>query len=220
MSKYFDLFPVTPYRINKYDSPLIYGYPTNIMFRMRVFVEKLDQLFHYYEYDVIDGDTPETLAEKVYGNPEAHWLILMTNNISDPQFDWVMGYDAFNKYIDDKYGSMEIAQTTVHHYEKIIQTYDSASETTSNVTIQITQSEYANLSVSGVSTTYTVGDYTVNLYSDYRNSVDCYTWELEENEKKRSIKLIKRDYYPMIMAEFESITKQANNRKTAFRTLS
>lgn len=218
MAKYFDQFPTTPYRIDRYNSPLVYGLPTNIMFRMRVFVEKLDQVFHYYEYTVRDGETPEILAEKLYKNPEAHWLILMTNNITDPVFDWVMDYDTFNKYIIGKYGSIATAQATTHHYEKIIQTRDSDSDTLSNVTIQITQSEYSNLSPTATSTTYTVGDYTVDLYSDFRNSVSCYDWEWEENEKRRVIKIIKRDYYPLIMAEFERIVGK-DLRSSIYRKL-
>ena len=219
MSKYFDLFPKTIYRINKNDNPLIYGLPVNILFRVRMLVQNLDHAFHYYEYTVKDGETPEILAEKVYNNPEAHWLILMTNDIIDPQFDWVMGYDAFNKYIIDKYGSIETAQTTYHHYEKILQSRDSYSDTTTNTVVQITYSEYANLAVSGTATTYTVGNYTVDLYSEYRNAVTNYDWEFEENEKRRQIKIIKRQYYPSIIAEFNSITNSATGAGTIYRNV-
>lgn len=214
MSKYFDLFPRTIYRINKNDNPLIFGLPVNILFRVRMLVQNLDRAFHYYEYTVKDGETPEILAEKVYGNPEAHWLILMTNDIIDPQFDWVMGYDVFNKYIIDKYGSIETAQTTYHHYEKILQSRDSYSDTTTNTVVQITYSEYANLAVSGTATTYTVGNYTVDLYSEYRNAVTNYDWEFEENEKRRQIKIIKRQYYLQIMEEFNSIVRNTSRLRS------
>ena len=35
-----------------------------------------------------DSDTPEIIADKYYGNVEYHWVVLLFNNIIDPQFEY------------------------------------------------------------------------------------------------------------------------------------
>jgi hypothetical protein len=73
-------------------------------------------------YEVEENDTPEILAEKVYNDAGAGWMILYANKIIDPQFDWPMSDEVFKKYVTEKYGSVALAQTTYHHYEKIVET--------------------------------------------------------------------------------------------------
>ena len=41
-----------------------------------------------YEYEIKDSDTPEISASKFYGDSERHWIVLLFNNIIDPQFDF------------------------------------------------------------------------------------------------------------------------------------
>ena len=290
MPNYFDKFPKIAYQINK-DSNRTkqFTLATNIMVRVRVLVEKLDQVFHYYPYTIKDGDKPEILAEKFYGDAEAHWLILLTNNITDPIYDWPMPNDIFDKYIIAKYGSLAIAQTTYHHYEIVYQTYDVTTRNTSYNRIQVAQNPLSNVTINNagrgyaangnvtISTNYGVGaniaytinangsiislnitspgsyvaapnlsvegantsiailssfvatsnlwsdvptdigsyssnligQYVVNAYLPYRNSVTNYDWEFEQNEARRTIKLIKPDYYTGIKSEFSKIMADA-----------
>ena len=99
---FFDKFPVLAYDIaGKRLSN--YQISTNIFFRIRILREILGNISAYYEYLVSDSDTPEILADKVYGNTEAHWLILMANNIIDAQYDWPLNTKNFNDYIIKKY---------------------------------------------------------------------------------------------------------------------
>ena len=38
-------------------------------------------------YDVRNGERPEDIAFKWFGNAELHWVILMTNNVTDRYYD-------------------------------------------------------------------------------------------------------------------------------------
>lgn len=291
MATYFDKFPLIRYSIGRDDSKIkTYDLATNILVRVRVLVDQLDKVFHYYEYTIKDGERPEILADKIYGDPEAHWLILLTNNRTDPFYDWPLAYDEFNKYIISKYGSIENAQTTYHHHNKIfktvnantfeesVKTIEIASNPVSNLTINNAGRGYTsngyltfptdygsganvsyvvnangsiisltineggdyigapNVSVSGANTTqadiqayvatanlwvelptdqggYTsemVGIYIINTYQPYRESVTNYDWELEQNENKRKIKLIRPEYYNKIRQEFLAIMAAAS----------
>lgn len=167
MSQFFAKFPIIPYQISRTDQRTArYDLATNIMVRVRVLTEKLDQIFHYYEYTIKDGETPEILAEKYYGDPEAHWLVLLTNNRTDPQYDWPLNYDNFNNYIIGKYGSIAIAQTTYHHYEKILKTFDATTQTETNKIIQIVTNPLSNITVNNAGRGYAANG-NLSISTDY-----------------------------------------------------
>ena len=42
----------------------------------------------YSEYFVADGERPETIAERHFGSPELHWIILITNDVTDGFHGW------------------------------------------------------------------------------------------------------------------------------------
>lgn len=227
MSKFFDQFPRVSYQIDKSDVAVNnYRSVTNIMFRIGLIKAYKSNLFQYDTYIVKDGETPEILAENLYGDPEAHWLIMLANDVVDPQYDWVLNYRDFGKYIVDKYGSLATAKTQVHHYEKVRQTVDLTTETVSQTIIEITADEYNN---GGLPTepgspifASTVGKYKTDVYDFYKRVIYCYDWEVEQNEKKRNINVIRPEYWPYIKAEFESMAANATGRtqkKSGIRSL-
>lgn len=82
----------------------------NIRFRRDV----LANVTVYDEYDVVDGETPEIIAEKIYGDAQLHWVVMLANERFDYRSDWVMDYPRLSAYIQDKYGNQADA---IHHYE-------------------------------------------------------------------------------------------------------
>lgn len=82
----------------------------NIRFRRDI----LANVSVYDEYDVVDGETPEIVAEKIYGNAEYHWIIMLANERYDYRKDWVLSIPRLEEYIQDKYGE---DADSVHHYE-------------------------------------------------------------------------------------------------------
>lgn len=119
-TSYFDRIPKIKYDINRNIVRPQYEEVTNIFFRVRVIQEVLNNINSYFVAEIEDGESPEIIAEKVYKDPGANWIITIANKMIDPQWDWPLNYDEFNKYIAGKYGSVEIAQTTNHHYEMVI----------------------------------------------------------------------------------------------------
>ena len=120
VSPYFDNFPKIPYDIN--GDGLNTETVTNIFRRMGILRDVLSNASSYVLYEVEENDTPEIIAEKMYNDAGAGWIILYANQIIDPQFDWPMNDEVFRKYIVRKYGSVANAQTTYHHYEKVVET--------------------------------------------------------------------------------------------------
>lgn len=222
MGSYLDYFPRTLYKLGgeKYAS---FTTVTDITFRLAIIQEVLANFSSYFEYTIKDGETPEILADQFYGDPQAHWVILYANNIYDPQYDWPLNYDAFHKYIVDKYGSIETAQTTWHHYEKVI-TRENKTDNVVTVTrfqinpVSVTTSTsvvlpydtYASLET-GYSATNIVGGKTV-IETVSNNRVSNYDYETEQNDARRFIKVIKKEYYPQIIREFDTLTDNVRNR--------
>lgn len=126
MAKFFSLFPKIAYDISGKQLKT-FNEVTDIFLRFRVIQSVLNNISAYYEYIIREGDTPEILAEKVYGDPETHWIILLSNNIIDAQYDWPLNSKDFKNYIINKYGSIENAKTQIHHYEKVIERTESFS---------------------------------------------------------------------------------------------
>lgn len=76
---------------------------TNIFFRVDLVRRTIDNASSYYLHIVNEGDTPEILADKIYGDPGAFWMILYANDIFDPFFDWPLNEGDFAKYMVEKY---------------------------------------------------------------------------------------------------------------------
>jgi hypothetical protein len=120
MSNFLDKFPLVRYTVDKSQLSEL-DTVTNLLFRIGIIKDVMETNVNSYQYySVRDGERPEVLANKIYGTPEAHWIILYANNIYDPYYDWPMDQRTFEKYIIKKYGSLEWAKTNYHHYEKVI----------------------------------------------------------------------------------------------------
>jgi len=65
-------------------------------------------------YFVRDGETPEIVSHKLYGNSKYHFILLIVNNIIDPRKEWPKGTRELRLYVEQKYGSSN--STDVHHY--------------------------------------------------------------------------------------------------------
>jgi hypothetical protein len=112
MSKYFENFPLISYSL---DNGVTSFVMTDFFRRVKADANSILGSSAYYEYQLADGDTPEILAHKLYGDPNLHWVILITNETIDPRFDWAQTQNSLTNYIRDKYGAANV--NAAHHYE-------------------------------------------------------------------------------------------------------
>ena len=163
---------------------------TNLLARANIIPEALKSPLLYYTYDIQEGDTPEIVAHKYYGDSYRYWIVLFANQMIDPQWDWPLSNSNFDRYIVDKYTSFN-PYSTIHHYEKIIEQTDINTNTTTTNTVVVDQADY--LLINGATNTYTLPTGVVSVTTTGR-AVDYYTYELELNEAKRNIQLLNRNY--------------------------
>lgn len=160
MSKFFDKFPLVRYTVDK---KLLNEYDTvrNLLFRIGIIKEVMDtNIDSYYYYTIKDSDRPETLADRIYGDPEAHWIILYANNIYDPYYDWPMDARTFEKFIIKKYGSLQFAKTNYHHYEKVITRENPAAQVVSTTRFEVNEKKLTDgiLTIIDVEFDYGIGE--------------------------------------------------------------
>ena len=108
---YFDdNFPVIPY-----DSVGDYKHKdvTNLLRRVGMRAKVKANTLVFDTYDVRNGETPESLAHKLYDDAELHWVILMVNDITDRFHDWPMSESQFLQYLNERYDNVD----EIHHYE-------------------------------------------------------------------------------------------------------
>jgi hypothetical protein len=106
---YFEKFPITFYSLDNLETVQLVR---NIFLRLSINQNIKENLSLYDEYDVLDGETPEIVADKFYKNPQYHWLILHMNEILDPRFDWPLSQNNLVKYAQSKYTNIY----GIHHY--------------------------------------------------------------------------------------------------------
>ena len=107
MAKYFSKFPKVFYGFNDNSVDLL----TNVTVRFALEKTLKENTSAYYNYSVIEGETPEIIASKLYGSPERHWIILMMNDIVDIENEWPLQYNTLNRFIERKYSQPEYADT-------------------------------------------------------------------------------------------------------------
>ena len=110
---YFSRFPMMAYDIAGNQQ---YKLLPNILRRVKLRAGIRAGSFLFDNYDVVDGERPEDVAFKIYGDAELHWVILMTNNVTDRYYQWPLSQPQFQEHITDKYGAGN--EDAVHHYEK------------------------------------------------------------------------------------------------------
>lgn len=111
---YFKSFPQIFYSLN--NNTLDFKLVPNILSKVKFNESVINNASLYFLYDVKDGERPEDIAYKIYDDPTKHWIILIANNITDPNYDWVLSMDNFEKYINDKYSTINVALKTTESY--------------------------------------------------------------------------------------------------------
>ena len=179
---YFDRFPLLAYDVAGNEN---YKLLPNILKRVKLRTGLASGSFLFDAYDVIDGEKPEDIAFKIYGDPELHWVILMTNNITDRYYQWPLTQPQFQEYLEDKYGAG--SEDAVHHYE----IPQSSGPTSSNG-----PSDYSHM-------------VECNSDEDNPSIITNRQYEQRLQDKYRSIRLLDRRFLQDFVAEFEGLIKEA-----------
>ena len=174
MANYFRNLPRVGYDINGTGKDSFVSV-TNIMKRVKFKPTVLEDISNCYPYYVKEGERPDIVAHAQYGNIGYAYLILLVNDIYDPNFDWPLNSQVFEKFIINKYGSVTTAISGIKHYFQIIRAEvprTGTSERIPEVKFAVDETTYDALGISD------------------RTTLSNYDHEVELNDAKREIRLI------------------------------
>ena len=133
---YFENFPIIAYDSVGNGE---YKAVTDLLRRVAIRSKVRSNTLVFDTYDVKQGETPEMLADKLYNDPELHWVILLINDITDRYHQWPMNNNQFIAYLNDKYSNVD----ATHHYE-ISQV---SGDTTIKINIGTDNTEHSGASI-------------------------------------------------------------------------
>lgn len=194
--QYFNTLP----KIIKTDSKGNSIILTNLLARASLVSDLMANPAVYYKYDIQDGDTPEMIAHKYYGDSYRYWIVLFANQIIDPQFQWPMTGAVLSDYIAKKYPNDNPGD--FHSYEKTITQIDTATNTTTINTVVVNEDDYNNTTPGTRTYSLPTGDVIVTTTLSI---VSIYDYENRLNEANRNIKILKSSYVNQIEKEFKTL---------------
>ena len=175
---------------------------TNLLARASLVNNYLDNPLMFYTYDIQEGDTPEIIAHKYYDDPYRYWIVLVSNQVLDPQWNWPLSSGDFNKYIVDKYTINPYS--TVHHYEKVITQFDVTTKTTTENIVVVDQETYNLVDEDTQTVSLPTGNVVITTT---KRGVSIYDYEQDLNESKRNIKLLNKTYMNNFESQFYKLMK-------------
>ena len=200
-ASYFSNFPFVLYSLNNEGQPNEVNVVTDIFRRSAPVANLVKNTRMFYPYRIVEGETPEGLAYRIYGSTKYHWVVTLFNNITDPLLDWPKDYANLAAYIINKYGSIAAANGGTHHYT-MTQTKADSLGNTSEETFIIDATKYATLSAPApVVTTFSDGSTVTTTIT--RAIVSNYDYEMDLNETKRDILLLQESFLPQAVLELE-----------------
>jgi hypothetical protein len=197
MSKYFRYLPEVDY-VNRLPDAKIGDYikVKNLFKKGKLRDDIFQDLSFFTKYKIVGNDRPDNVAFEVYDDASLDWVILLCNNILSVQTEWPMEQNNFDAYMLDKYGDYDTFYSGIHHYE----------------TIEVRNSDGFLIVPAGlqVQSDYTVSFYDVGSDSqvDARNiivPVTNYEYEINLEENKRNIFVLKQEYLGIILNDMEEI---------------
>ena len=176
---YFSFFPQGTYDIKGDGNDTLV---TDLMVRVKIRAKIMNEASLYDLYDIPEGETPEMTALKHFGSTHYHWIILLTNDITDRYYGWPLTTFEFENYINDKYTNPD----GVHHYEIIQSSGKIKGEG---------PSDYEHKLI-------------VNSTVPNAEAITNRDYEQRIQDQKRQIKLLDAVYLPLFIEEFENLTSQ------------
>jgi len=175
---YFNKFPLMAYDMKNNGN---YKLLPDIMRRVKLRSGIAAGRFLFDNYNVITGDKPEDIAFKYYGDAEYHWVILLTNNITDRFYQWPLTQPQFDAFLTDKYGKG--SEDAIHHYE---------------------------LAQTSGATTSRDDSHMLEVNSDTDNATSISNRQHEERiqDKNRQIRLLDKKYLSQFVEEFFALVSK------------
>lgn len=176
---------------------------------------------YFNKYIINDGERPDSLSQKFYGDTGYDWVILITNNIINPIFDYPIEENKLYDMVTSKYGSGN--EESPHHY-MTYQVLNGLGEEIQKAGLIVDESFYNGFFKFPNRTDASSG--AVNYYNFFGPEISFpvsnYQYEQMLNDKKREIYILNPSYLNDFVSQFTSLAEYSlsnsyinNNTKTS-----
>ena len=213
MSNYFRRLPNLEYPslLKSRESNTDFIQTKNLFRRVKIREDLFANFMQFDKYEIIGDERPDNVAEKVYGNGNLDWVVLMSNNIIDINNEWPLSQLQLNIFLADKYTPQELV--SIHHYETL-ELRDNKNQLILPAGLVV--DEDFNLEY------FSGGQVkSTNSLIDGRpvKSVTFYDYENTLNDEKRNINILKREFLGIFIKDFEKIMKYDKSSQYVNRKL-
>ena len=145
--------------------------------KLRDDLQSIFTLFN--KYVILDGERPDTLAEKFFGDSSLDWVVMISAGIINVYDEWPLSNHDLYNFVVDKYGVENVSG--IHHYE----------------TELVVNSSNRLILKSGL---IVDADFTIPDPDDYSltlnpvNGITNLEYETLKNDKKREIYVLKSNF--------------------------
>lgn len=169
----------------------------NLFRRIKISDSATASPYFFNKYIIEEGDRPDTVALKYYGDSSYDWLVVLGGQMINQRSDWPLTSDELYEFASKKYGN----DLTAIRYYKTREVKDSDGRT-------ILPGGYI------VNQDFTIPNpdnptSTLNPVQGVTN----WEYETEQNEKKKEINLVKPSLLPTIRKEMKEVMRYKDGPK-------
>ena len=210
---YFSRFPLMAYRIKEGD-PL--KLMPQIIKRVKLRQNIKNGLLIFDKYNVKEGENPEDIATKLYGDPTLDYVVILVSGITNITHEWPMQDYQVYDFALSKYGS-EVEMNANHHFEtfeirdnnnRLILPPELIVDADFKIDGSRTKynTEYTLISQAGNNKLDDKDEYTVAT-DNIARAVTNLEYEYTENEKRREIDVLNPAYLQLFINDFRDVIK-------------
>ena len=201
MASYFRNIPNFEYvnRLPDSHSSSEYIEVKNLFKRGKIRNDIFKDVTYFTKYSIQGDDRPDNVAFSLYQDSGLDWVVLLANNIINIQDEWPLTQESFENYLLNKYGN-EQSIHGIHHYESK-EVKNSIGSVILKEGLHVPQYFTLKFLDANLGTYTEVGGAGDLITSEVTN----YDYEVDLQDKKRQIYVLKQGYLNLIITDMERI---------------
>ena len=172
----------------------------------------------FNKFIIDDNDRPDIVAEKLYGDPELDYVVIIIAEITNIKEQWPLTNQQLYEYAENRWGLTGL--NALHHYETL-EVKDDKGRTVLPAGLNVD----SQFKIDGPDTKLNGGTWSVVRYNGSTTSIDKveldvsdiaigvsnYIYEVKLNEEKRKIKVLKEGYLQQFLNDFRRVMRYDRN---------
>jgi len=161
------------------------------LFRRVKLRDDLQNVFTLFnKYQVRDGERPDTIAEALYGSSDLDWVVLLSANIINVRNEWPLSDRDLYRFVEEKYGLEKMYEVKYYQTTEV-------KNSTGNLILPAGKIVDSNFTIPDPNNPYISLNPVVGISN--------YDYEVDKNNKKRTIYILKPQYLQQYLNDIRSI---------------